>query len=262
MPRSWFDRHAVNDIEDEEQREFYRSVMADKKPYFMRYIYPALKKEYNDYIKSSAENCLSTFNMSIEEFFSIDPKDFTEEQKIFFNKYKNRMPVGVGDCVMNKICRRFEEEFDGYIGKFNAEHDFDYTILKSGVEYKDTQRRAIQKLYNEYNRILRESAIRNDSTRVDDFDLGMRTGILNKDFTRECFNICSSKRELTDIILDICYIRNSSKKFAWSIVGEGIIQNLLSKNDNIISFPTLTSDGDLCFCGETFTTAQIRLGDE
>ena len=36
MPRTWHDRHAANKIEDDELRDFYRSIVADKKPYFMR----------------------------------------------------------------------------------------------------------------------------------------------------------------------------------------------------------------------------------
>ena len=47
MPRTWHDRHAANKIEDDELRDFYRSIVADKKPYFMRYIYPVLMKQYN-----------------------------------------------------------------------------------------------------------------------------------------------------------------------------------------------------------------------
>ena len=58
MPRTWHDRHAANKIEDDELREFYRSIVADKKPYFMRYIYPALMKQYNQYIKNTNRNCL------------------------------------------------------------------------------------------------------------------------------------------------------------------------------------------------------------
>ena len=38
MPRTWHDRHAANKIEDDELRDFYRSIVADKKPYFMRYL--------------------------------------------------------------------------------------------------------------------------------------------------------------------------------------------------------------------------------
>lgn len=52
MPREWHDRHSVNLIEDTDTRRFYLKLVADKKPYFMRLIYPALMKQYNTYIKT------------------------------------------------------------------------------------------------------------------------------------------------------------------------------------------------------------------
>ena len=63
------------------------------------------------------------------------------------------MPVGTGDCVMNKICKRFEQEFDGYIRKHNSKIKFDYTIMKNASEdYTTTQYKTIKKLYEDYNK--------------------------------------------------------------------------------------------------------------
>ena len=47
MPRYWHDRHVVGRMEDGDDKEFQRRIVADRKPYFMRYIYPDLMKEYN-----------------------------------------------------------------------------------------------------------------------------------------------------------------------------------------------------------------------
>ncbi len=57
MPREWHDRHSVNLIEDTDTRRFYLKLVADKKPYFMRLIYPALMKQYNTYIKNTNKKC-------------------------------------------------------------------------------------------------------------------------------------------------------------------------------------------------------------
>ena len=50
MPKAWHDRHHALAVEDTERRKLYLSILADKKPYFMRYIYPDLAKQYNTYI--------------------------------------------------------------------------------------------------------------------------------------------------------------------------------------------------------------------
>lgn len=38
----------------------------------------------------------------------------------------------------------------------NADVDFDYTVMKSGIEYSRTQYNAILKLYENYNKRLRQ----------------------------------------------------------------------------------------------------------
>ena len=134
MPRLWYDRHAANKIEDPAQRELYRKIVADKKPYFMRYIYPALMKQYNTYIKNTDRNALREFQMTVAELYKLPIGETTERQREFLRYYEYRMPVGTNDCIMNKICRRFEDEFDGYIGKHNAAVKFDYTIMRSDAE--------------------------------------------------------------------------------------------------------------------------------
>ena len=154
MPREWYDRHAVNKIEDEDKRNLYRRIVADKKPYFMRYIYPTLMKQYNTYIKNTERNALREFQMTVSELKAIPIGEATDRQRDFIRYYDYRMPVGVHDCVMNRICRRFEEEFDGYIGRHNSSTDFDYTIMRSGADYTPRQYSAIKRLYEEYNKRL------------------------------------------------------------------------------------------------------------
>ena len=147
MPREWHDRHSANIIEDPERRRFYQRLVADKKPYFMRIIYPALMKQYNTYIKNTNKNAMREFQMTIDEMLEMPRSELSERQKDFLRYYESRMPVGNHDCVMNRICRRFEKEFDGYLGRHNADVDFDYTVMKSGIEYSRTQYNAILKLY-------------------------------------------------------------------------------------------------------------------
>lgn len=252
MPRDWHDRHAANKIEDEEIRSLYRSIVACKKPYFMRYIYPALMKQYNTYIKNTDRNSLREFQLTISELKSIPDSDLTDRQKEFLRYYNYRMPVGLGDCVMNKICRLFEQEFDGYIGRHNAITNFDYSIMRSNVEYTAKQYSAIKKLYMEYNKRLNSYAIFADYERVDECDSFMTLSVMNDDFRKECDKICPDRQALCNIILDICYTKSSTKRFAWSMCGSEIIHNLLSNNGMTISYPTMKDDGDIEYCGNKF----------
>lgn len=259
MPREWHDRHAANKISDSSKRELYRRIVADKKPYFMRYIYPALMKQYNTYIKNTERNALREFQMTIDELNEIPIGKTTERQREFLKYYDYRMPVGVHDCVMNKICRRFEQEFDGYIGKHNSMVKFDYTIMRSDAGYTQKQYASIKRLYEDYNKRLASYSVFADYERVDDFDTYTTLSMMNDEFRKECEKICPCSKTLCNIILDICYSKSSTKRFAWSMCGEDIIHNLLEANNQCISYPIISDNGDFEYCGETYTVETTTL---
>ena len=259
MPREWHDRHSVNMIEDADTRRFYQKLVADKKPYFMRIIYPALMKQYNTYIKNTNKNAMREFQMTVDELMEIPASEQTERQKDFIRYYHSRMPVGNNDCVMNRICRRFEREFDGYLGRHNADTEFDYTIMKSEVEYSRSQFNAISKLYESYNKRLRNYAVFASYERVDEYDTFSRMLEMRNEFIQECTKECPDRFALCNIVLDICYQKSSTKRFVWEMCGDEIIQNLLKRNGGIISYPTLDVDGDITFGGNRFTVMKYRL---
>ena len=260
MPRTWHDRHAANKIEDDVTREFYRNIVADKKPYFMRYIYPALMKQYNQYIKNTNRNCLREFQLTVDELRSLPANELTERQSDFLRYYDYRMPVGTGDCVMNKICRRFEQEFDGYIRKHTSKIKFDYTIMKNpSEEYTTTQFKAIKKLYEDYNKKMQSYAVFAQSEKIDKYDAFTELSEMNTEFRKSCDIICQNESALCNIVLDLCYQKSSSKRFAWNMCGSEIIHNLLLNHDYTISFPTLTPNGTIKYCGERFEIVSKKL---
>ena len=262
MPKEWHNRHSVNTIEDADKRRFYLKLVADKKPYFMRLIYPALMKQYNTYIKNTNKNAMREFQMSVDELLALPSEELTSRQRDFLRYYHSRMPVGDNDCVMNRICRRFENEFDSYLSRHNAGVAFDYTIMKSGTAYSKTQYNAILKLYESYNKRLRSYAVFANYERVDEYDTFSRMYEMKTEFIEECTKICQNKFALCDIVLDICYKRSSTKRFAWEICGEEIIHNLLVRNNGEITYPTLDNNGDIFFAGNRFSIVKQRLEED
>lgn len=263
MPKEWHDRHAVNKIEDEHIKNFYRSIVADKKPYFMRYIYPALMRQYNTYLKNTDRNALREFQLTVDELLKMQYDELTERQREFLKYYHYRMPVGVHDCVMNKICRRFEDAFDRHVGKHTASVKFDYHIMRNKSEYTPRQYKAIQRLYTTYNKRLNSYAVFADYERVDEYDSLATLSIINEEFRKECSIVCPDQRVLCNIVLDMCYTKKSTKRFAWSMCGSEIIHNLLLSNNNKIAFPTLNECGEIEYCGNKYTieTTDIEVNE-
>lgn len=259
MPKEWHDRHAVNKMDDFDGKELYRSIVADRKPYFMRYIYPSLMKQYNTYIKNTDKNALREFQMTVAELKSIPKEDLTERQAEFLKYYDFRMPVGVGDCVMNKICRRFEEEFDGYIKKNVAQIQFDHSFMRNDTDYTYVQRNAINKLYKEYNNKLKNYAIFSYYERVDEYESFNSINEIDDYFRAGCEKICPNEDVLSNILLDICYSKKSTRKFVWSMVGDVIIKNLIRNTGGVMSYPVLDDCGDISYGGERFSIHNKQL---
>lgn len=254
MPRSWFDYHA-NAIPDdaseesEARRDFNLRILADRKPYFMRYIYPALMKQYRTYMKNVETKCAREFRLTLSELLETPECDRTDKQNEFVGYYEHRMPVGVGNCVMNRICRRFEMEFDGKLKGF-CEEPFDYTIMKSGAEYSSAQMSKIRKIYAEHNEALKdyESAVKTKRITRKPGDRRM----MEMDFRRKCLEVCSNLDTLCDMVLDMCYCKSGTKSFAWDICSHNIIMNLAARNGMNLSYPCQDDDGDIEYHGKRF----------
>lgn len=263
MPKSWNDKHAANRMEDPDRREFYRRIVADRKPYFMRYIYPQLMKQYNTYIQNTNRNAMREFQMTVNDLEQIPDEKRTDRQREFLKYYWMRMPVGVGDCVMNIICRKFEKAFDGYIGRHNAKVKFDYRIMRSDAEYLPRQYNAVRKLYDDYNRRISNYMLYADYERVDEYDSFATLSAMDQEFRKECELICPNRKCLCNIVLDLCYTRNATKRFAWTMCGDEIVRNLLLHNGNTIRFPTMSENGDIEFGGKRFAveTKEIEVDE-
>lgn len=259
MPKDWYDRHEVNKIEDINKRDFYRSIVADKKPYFMRYIYPALSKKYNTYLKNTDKNALREFQLTVSELRNIPDDEMTDRQREFLRYYDYRMPVGTGDCVMNRICRRFEMEFDGYIRKHFGVVPFDYSIMKSGSDYSSRQFYEIKRLYDDYNKRLSDYMLLTSYESADESDNAATIYDMNRTFRKECDCLCPNSSVLCDILLDICYLRSNTKRFVWNMCGSEIIHNLLQNNDMVIKYPVRDDDGSVLYGGNKFSMKEMRI---
>lgn len=261
MPRSWHSRHAVNAIEDDDTRRFYNRIVADKKPYFMIYIYPDLMKQYNTYIKTTNKNALRKFQITMTQLLSLPEESLTGQQKEFVYYYKNRLPVGDSDCVMNRICRRFEKEFDGYLKTKKAvTQAFDCSIMKSGSVYTRSQYEQIGKLYEAYQKRLQNYARFFKHERVDEFEALAHVLEIKEEFERECAKACSDRFALCDILVTICYQHATTKSFAWKMCGQEIVANLLRANDGSITFPERDEFGDIAYAGKHFALRSVKIG--
>lgn len=130
---SWISNKINNGTNSAKKKEnwFNRKLVADKKPYFMQYIYPAERAKLKDYMKKNEEKCWMRFRMPLNELLSKENR--TPEEETFIHCYHNRMPLGTAPCTINKICWKLEDIFDDI--RLSTPTGFDYSILKCNVSY-------------------------------------------------------------------------------------------------------------------------------
>lgn len=256
MPKYWYDKTSCNKLpsETDEQKHFKElclRIVAENKPYFMKYVYPDLMAKYNKYIKDTNSKCIREFKMSMIDLMNKPNKTIPERD--FIEYYKKLMPVGDNPCIINRIAWLFEDTFKSYMSEFSKTREFDYSILKSGVEYSKNDYQKIAKIKSEYDDSVKYYQQLANKQRLDKDEVTVNRNMMLLKFKSKCEEICPNEKELCDIIVDLCYSSSKSKQFVWDICGEVIIDNLLDKNDHMINYPVLVkSDGDFEFGGEQF----------
>lgn len=258
MPSYWYSKR---DIKDNNDKLLNMAIVAPHKPYFMTYVYPALRSKLRKYIQNNEYKIICKFRKydikSMAELREYEPK--TQEMQTFLAYYDYGVGVGFNNCVVNKLCRVIEKEFDPKAIKLRYSFDFDYTIMKCGTEYSRADFNAVRKLLarfmqdrDAYFQKVKRGDIEDDSEYSEE-DFANR-------FRAEAEKICSNEQELCDIVLDLCYSTEKSKQFAWYVAGDVIIKNLLNRNNRKFSFPIIGGD-EFEYCGEKFSMQTVKVGD-
>lgn len=220
MPNRWYNMRACADD------RYLQSICAYRKPYFMIYIYEDTKRDYKKYIKESNDKCCTLYNCSIQDLY-INAKNLSDEEKEFLFWYEFKMPVGVGNCSMNKICSYVENQLDGYKSQLHRNSLFDYTVLKTKRRCTEEHRQALKELEQYYCECVREYK---KQKHHDKGDSNKNRHYLYMKFNQEAKEICPNDEERLNIILDITYGYKGNKQFCWDCVGEKIIDRLEELN--------------------------------
>lgn len=265
IPKSWvnYKSNKVSDEDDEKtvnDKKFNLKILADKKPYFMIYIYEDLNRKYKNYIKRSNRYSIMRFDMSLDELLSLPTKN--KEQREFVKWHDRRNPVDMSPSVINKICKRFEDEFDKIISEIRSESDFDYRILKSDFKYKKGNYEKIKRQYARYKEQSQEMLLKKKIGDMDEDSYKSIRSVKLKFLISSIFSTCTNAEEICNIVLDLCYNSDSSKQFAWDSSGEQIIKNLLHKNNNEFKYYIQDLDGDIEFGGDRFKEKTGKVGDD
>ena len=271
MPEYWYDKrdNLIKDGDTEEvikQKEFNQTIAAPNKPYFMIYVYPALKKKTKKYEEDTNHSAIMKFSRyginTIQDLYDYDPKNETMQE--FISSYENKIPVSQNNCVVNRICRLIESEFSLGENPKNSNIAFDYSILKSNAQYSRYKYNEIANLYEVYKIKVKRFIYEMKEEKFEDYQMYWHKEMLLRYFVKECSKICSNEFELCNILIDLCYGTENGKQFVWDICGQTIIRILMNKYENKINYPKLVDvDGDFEYCGNQLKMEHMEvIGEE
>ena len=263
IPKEWLEPRLSKPKDDDDgsilrKKEIDYNIAAEIKPWFFIYRYSQLKSDLDKYMKSVKSNCKIRFGKTLDDLCASDYR--TDEEEAFMYNYEKYMPISRAPGTMNRICWKIEDEFQTV--DVLPDVEFDRTILKSDAVYSQEEYDAIKELYDEYNQNVQIflKGIKKNETNKEEREF---TIIQFKDeFANACSTMCPNSEILANIVVDICYLSNKNKSFAWDVAGEEIFQNVLKNSGNKIKFPIKDDNGDIEFCGKRFSLYTKKVGGE
>lgn len=216
MPNYWYNYYGCKGD------KYLQSICADKKPYFMIYVYSDYKVEYNKYQKECNKSCLLEFGITLDELLAMP--EHKEDQKKFLSYYEHKQPFGMGNCAMNRICHYIEDEFKGIVSSRKRESNFDYKRIKYSSAVSKDIKSAVQELHDEYVTYVRET--KKKQKNVDKDDRFMNRQMMKKYFKSEIVKACPDERQRFNAVLELTYKHNGNKQFFWDCVGDLMIKRL------------------------------------
>ena len=228
MPNDWYSIKACGDD------KFKQSICAHKKPLFMTYVYDDYRIKLKKYLENCDNKCFDVYGCTVKELYALEYK--TEEQIEFLKWYEIKMPFGMSDCAMNRICRYIEEQFSGYKIQLKKSSDFDYNILKVKRRCTEKHRQELYDLSQEYINAIayyKRRKTLNGMFELNDKEQKMDARIyMQQHYYNTAKEICPNDDERLNIILDMCYSYKNNKQFCWDCIGDLICKRLEELNND------------------------------
>lgn len=262
FPKKWTKKTYPSSDDEIESCKFHNSIVIDKRPYFMRWLYPNYNNDLKKHDNKLRRISDIEYSETLEEILS--DKDNSKNKDVFRNKYYNENPLLFTSCVMNKICWTMEKKLD--INSRVPENNFDHGVLVNDEFRNENPKeygrkfKAIQELAKKYRsgKQILIGAFDND-----DYQRFKTIEQYAKSIRQEAYSISSNIQELASLAVDLCYtLSKDSKSFVWNVFGSGIVENVRAKRQDNVEVPFMDEKGDITYLGNHYTNRKVNAGDD
>lgn len=257
MPDYWHSRracfHKFKDNEDELQ--FQLRICADKKPYFMMYIYPSLGKLVRKYEASVKFAAQQKFQQDYELLMEKDADELTEEEAGFVISADHNAPVNYGACTMNRLCWMVEDQFPRTATR-QPKSEFDQSlVVDADFDIKQANKNFLKRLGD----IVREYAIliQQGMQTSGDFDES-NTNWFRATFERQLSMLSDDVRLVSNILAEKYYDKEWVRGMIWGRCPWTLLPAIAAKSETAYA-PVACADGEIAYIGERYTMKPIEV---
>lgn len=254
---NWQNPNKPNDKFTKEEIEFNNKLLIEKRPYFMKYLYPTYKAQYKAHLDKYNYLCIRTFGIDIKELMKLENK--TEEQQKLIDNYIKFNPFLDTSCPMNDVCHFMEKEVKEIkinVKKQNPDYIFDILFNKK-IEITNEEIKEMEKVYKTY---------RKDKSSENSFALYDEEGNLVKNTKEDMFDlnldyISTDIQKLANLAVYVNYYLypKSSKNFCWDLFGQGIILNIYDNSNKEFYLPLRNRNGNIEYMGKNYINERVEI---
>lgn len=284
MPTHWTKRVSKTPKNETiEHVKFCNSIVADRKPYFFRYLYSSENAKYKDYIERANSFSITRFDKTIQDLLDSDPKFLSDSERDYLeNEFKKYIPLIDYNGRMNRICHYMEMNISEVKSKSNT-----HTPQKVlDLMYFDSNRTFLERhvnIMNNYYLLYKE-----DRKKINMKNTGIpelvyykedynEEPVIPNNFTQYCSNLRKKiwdefkkdmdsdndiNKYITDLALYICYELYPSrvKTFVWDLFGNQIVDNLKMKCKSPVTIPVRDEDnGTIFYLGKKYKLLEVEV---
>lgn len=255
---NWSNPDKENKLFTKEEIEFNNKLLIDKRPMFMKHLYPTYKAKYKDHYDKYDYLCYRTFGIHLEELFEISNK--TEEQIKLIDNYNKFNPLLETDCPMNNICRHMEKSIKEI--KLNVKQsvpDYIFNILyNKRIKVTDEQIKEMEKIYKLY----KKQKEKKNNVVVYDEETNEDVLVADNNLNAFGFNYISNDiQTLANLAVYVNYYLypKSNKNFCWELFGDGIILNIFDNSNGEFYIPLQNDNGDIEYMGKRYKNERVDI---
>ncbi len=268
MPKHWTKKLSKKpDGMSDYDFSFFNEIVADRKPYFFRYLYKKENVKYIDYLQKKNDKCLTRFKRSIYTILETPNDELTDDERNYLNEeFYKYMPLIDNNGRMNKICHYMEKNLLEIKRKRHVKtpdnilwfmyHDHNLNFNQEDIDYMNKQ-------YLEFKQVKKDFKIGKNN---DFADSTSAVNNFNKYPTLMCEKISDkfigNIEYACDLALYVCYELHSSrtKDFCWDIFGNQIVKNIRQNTTTPAKIPVLDEEnGSISYLGKKYRIMEVDL---